>query len=120
MKPSEYFRRQMGACFWFEDDDALIREAIHKIGDDNCMFETDFPHPTRVYPNPVERALETFKDEGDDFKRKIFGGNAVRIYNLPVQYLELPDQSLRRRRSGVIVASPGAIPMSRSASHARQ
>jgi len=28
-------------------------------------------------------ALETFKDEDDDFKRKIFGGNAVRIYNLP-------------------------------------
>ena len=55
MKPTECFRRQMGAWFWFEDNDALIREAIHKIGEDNCMFETDFPHPTCLYPNPVER-----------------------------------------------------------------
>ncbi len=73
----------MGACFWFEDDDALIREAMHKIGDDNGMFETDFPHPTCLYPNSVERALETIKHEDDDLKRRIFGGNAVRIYNLP-------------------------------------
>jgi len=55
MKPSEYFRRQMVACFGFEDNDAMIGEAIHKIGD-NCMFETDFPHPNCLYPNPIERA----------------------------------------------------------------
>ena len=84
------------------------------------MFETDFPHPTCLYPNPVERALETFKDVGDDFKRKIFGGNAVRIYNLPSEYSEQPDQASRRRRSGAIVASPGSMPMSRSALHARR
>lgn len=84
LTPSEYFRRQMGACFWYEDEDALVIEAIKKIGEDNCMFETDFPHPTCLYPSPVERAFEVFKAESDDFKRKVFGGNAARIYNLPI------------------------------------
>lgn len=84
LKPSEYFRRQIGACFWFEDHDALVIQAIKQVGEDNCMFETDFPHPTCLYPNPVERAMQVFEDESDDFKRKVFGGNAKRIYNLPI------------------------------------
>ena len=84
LKPSEYFRRQMGACFWFENDGALIREAIKQVGEDNCMFETDFPHPTCLYPDPVQRALAVFGPESDELKRKVFGANAVRIYNLPL------------------------------------
>ena len=55
LKPSEYFRRQMAACFWFEND--LLIPSIEWLGVDNCLFETDFPHPTCLYPDPVERAL---------------------------------------------------------------
>ena len=50
MKPSEYFRRQVYACFWFENNS--LSEAIRRVGIDNCMFETDFPHPTCLYPTP--------------------------------------------------------------------
>jgi predicted TIM-barrel fold metal-dependent hydrolase len=84
MLPSEYFRRQMGACFWFENDNALIRDSIKQVGEDVCMFETDFPHPTCLYPDPVETVMETFAPETEEFKRKVFGGNAIRIYTLPV------------------------------------
>jgi uncharacterized protein len=80
--PSEYFRRQCAACFWFENE--LLIPAIEYLGEDNCLFETDFPHPTCLYPNPIERALKVFDTQSDEMKKKVFGTNAVRIYNLPV------------------------------------
>jgi predicted TIM-barrel fold metal-dependent hydrolase len=82
LRPSEYFRRQMAACFWFEHD--LLIPSIKWLGEDNCLFETDFPHPTCLYPDPVTRALAVFEDVDDAFRRKAFGENAVRFYSLPV------------------------------------
>lgn len=82
LTPLEYFQRNSGACFWFED--AMLVEAIKYLGPEVCMFESDFPHPTCLYPNPVERALEVFKDESDETKRMVFGGAAANIYNLPL------------------------------------
>jgi predicted TIM-barrel fold metal-dependent hydrolase len=41
MKPSEYFRRQIYACFWFERKG--LRPALDALGEDNVMFESDFP-----------------------------------------------------------------------------
>ncbi len=48
--PSEYFKRQIYGCFWFEDKSLPI--ALEVIGD-NLMWETDFPHPTCQYPGPT-------------------------------------------------------------------
>ncbi|MEY4720276.1 MAG: hypothetical protein RIQ46_1, partial [Pseudomonadota bacterium] len=48
-KPSEYFASNFNACFWFEkgkDAAAMCR----RVGIDNVLFETDFPHPTSLYP----------------------------------------------------------------------
>jgi len=48
--PSEYFRRQVYGCFWFE------RESARRVLDvypDNWLFETDFPHPTSLSDGPV-------------------------------------------------------------------
>ena len=50
MKPSEYFRRQVYGTFWFETDSALAALTLYP---DNCMFETDFPHPTGIAEGPV-------------------------------------------------------------------
>ncbi len=47
--PSEYFRRQIYGCFWFEEQAAL--DAIAQYPD-NIMFETDYPHPTCQHPGP--------------------------------------------------------------------
>jgi predicted TIM-barrel fold metal-dependent hydrolase len=80
--PSEYFRRQCYACFWFETD--LIVESIKYLGVDNCLFETDYPHPTCLYPDPVAHAMRVFSDVDDEFRRKVMGGNAIRAYNLPI------------------------------------
>jgi predicted TIM-barrel fold metal-dependent hydrolase len=82
LTPSEYFRRQCAACFWFEND--LLVECIKYLGVDNCLFETDFPHPTCLYPDPVTRAMKVLDGQTDEFKRKVMGQNAARIYHLPL------------------------------------
>ena len=45
----ELFRRQVYACFRFED--VGPRKLLDDIGVDNVMFEIYFPHPTCLYPS---------------------------------------------------------------------
>lgn len=78
--PREIFKRQIYVCSWFERQNVL--DTARQIGVDNLMFESDFPHPTCLYPNPygyMEQAIEAMTN---DERRKIFGGNAQRVYNL--------------------------------------
>jgi predicted TIM-barrel fold metal-dependent hydrolase len=51
---------------------------------DNCMFETDFPHPTCLYPDPLSRVAVTLADVDHDFRAKVLSGNAARVYSLPL------------------------------------
>jgi predicted TIM-barrel fold metal-dependent hydrolase len=83
MKPSEYFKRQMYACFWFESGRALLDD-IERAGIDNCMFETDFPQPTCLYPQPFNAIAATFDESDVDWlvREKLLGGNAARVYNI--------------------------------------
>jgi predicted TIM-barrel fold metal-dependent hydrolase len=82
MKPSEYFRRQIYACFWFERKG--LKPAIDALGEDNLMFESDFPHPTCLYPEPVDYVAHTLSDLNTGVRRKIMSANAARVYSLPV------------------------------------
>ena len=79
-RPSEYFRDQMFASFWFEK--VATSKMLDIIGPDNVMFETDFPHPTALYPDPQAHLLEAL--EGVDMVnvRKVLQENAERCYNL--------------------------------------
>jgi predicted TIM-barrel fold metal-dependent hydrolase len=82
MKPSDYFKRQVYGCFWFENSD-LVAD-VERVGWDKCMFETDFPHPTCLYPDPltdIGRALESVPFE---LRRKVLSGNAAHVYNIDV------------------------------------
>ncbi|UUZ62843.1 amidohydrolase [Polaromonas sp. P1-6] len=53
--PSEFFKRQFYGCFWFEQD--TLKPAIEKLGADNILYETDFPHPTSMSPGPCTSAV---------------------------------------------------------------
>jgi hypothetical protein len=55
--PSEYFARNLYACYWFEQ--VAPRRLIDKIGADNVMFETDFPHPTSLYGDEVHARVQS-------------------------------------------------------------
>jgi predicted TIM-barrel fold metal-dependent hydrolase len=82
MAPIDYFRRQVYACFWFEAEN--LAAAVRRVGIDNVMFETDFPHPTCLYPSPLERTAAVLADFTDEERRKMFSGNAARLYNVPL------------------------------------
>jgi predicted TIM-barrel fold metal-dependent hydrolase len=78
LKPSEYFQRNFYACFWFEQQN--LSETLRRVGIDNCLFETDFPHPTGLYPidNLEARLVGLTREE----RAKVLGGNAARLYNI--------------------------------------
>ena len=81
-KPSEYFRDHFFACFWFEK--SAPKNLIDDIGEDNVLFETDFPHPTCLYPDVLGYAEEVSSGWSDERKRKIFQDNAAELYNIPL------------------------------------
>lgn len=80
--PSEYFRSNMYATFWFENNRNKLPDLIEAVGEDSILFETDFPHPTCLYPDPlgtVEAKMSTLSPEA---RRKIMGENARQLYRL--------------------------------------
>ena len=78
-EPSFYWHRQMGATF--EEDEFGIANR-HKLGVDNLMWATDYPHPDSTWPES-QQVIEThFKDVPIEEARQIIGGNAARFYGL--------------------------------------
>jgi predicted TIM-barrel fold metal-dependent hydrolase len=78
----ERFRRSVSACVFFEREDLV--ETIRKVGADNVMFETDFPHPACLYPNGLDYLAEPIAELTPEERFKVFSGNAARIYNIEV------------------------------------
>ncbi|MFT7599810.1 MAG: putative TIM-barrel fold metal-dependent hydrolase [Acidimicrobiales bacterium] len=82
MKPSDYFRRQFFGTFWFES--AMVKAAIDFLGPDCLMFETDFPHPTCLYPRDDLRLATTLSELEPDVITKVMQDNASKLYKIPV------------------------------------
>lgn len=80
LRPSEYFRRQIYGSFWFEDD---VGPALERLGPDNLMFETDFPHATCLYPAVREQKERTLGKLEPSVQRKLLYETASRVYQLP-------------------------------------
>jgi predicted TIM-barrel fold metal-dependent hydrolase len=79
-KPSEYFRSNFYACFWFEQQD--ISHTLRQVGIDNVLFETDFPHPTGLYP--IENLEGRLGDLTAAERAKVLCGNAAKLYHIAV------------------------------------
>lgn len=81
MLPSEYFARNVYACYWFEQTGP--RRLIDKVGVDNILFETDFPHPTSLYGDEVhDRIRDGLDDCEPEVRRKILWENAQKLYRV--------------------------------------
>jgi predicted TIM-barrel fold metal-dependent hydrolase len=80
--PSEYFRDNWFATFWFETGRGDLQHLIDAVGEDKVMFETDFPHPTCLHPNPVEKVSEKIATLRPETQRKVMGDNARTLYRL--------------------------------------
>jgi predicted TIM-barrel fold metal-dependent hydrolase len=81
-KPSEYFRSNMYATFWFENGQNNLPALIETVGEDCILFETDFPHPTCLYPSPLETVHAKMETLAPATRAKIFGENARKLYRL--------------------------------------
>lgn len=84
--PSEFFRRQIYACFWFER--AMLPPAA-ELYPDNLMYETDFPHPTSMSPGPAtiaqhprRYAAEALGSLPAETIGKLLHDNAARVYRV--------------------------------------
>jgi len=79
--PSEYFTRNIYACYWFEQ--TAPRRLIDKVGVDNILFETDFPHPTSLYGEEVHARIKGgLSDCTEEVRRKILWGNGQKLYKV--------------------------------------
>ena len=81
-RPSEYFATNFHCCFWFEKRD--VSSVIARVGVDNVLFETDFPHPTCLYPVSTEAVAQSLGGLDEGQVRKVLGGNAAQLYDLPL------------------------------------
>lgn len=79
-RPWQYFRDHFMCSFWFETVGPKL--LLETIGYDNVMFETDFPHPTSLYPGVQAHLKNVFADHGYDIAKKVLQDNPSRFYNL--------------------------------------
>ena len=80
--PSEYFKDHWYATFWFERNRGDVAYLIDAVGEDNVLFETDYPHPTCLYPSPLETIEEKMLTLRPEARRKVMGENATKLYRL--------------------------------------
>ena len=81
--PSEFFARNVYGCYWFEQ--VAPRRLIDKVGVDNILFETDFPHPTSLFGDEVHRRIAGGLDEcPPETRHKILWDNAQKLYKVEV------------------------------------
>jgi predicted TIM-barrel fold metal-dependent hydrolase len=80
--PSEYFRSNMYATFWFENNRNNLPALIDAVGEDSILFETDFPHPTCLYPSPLDTVKQKMSTLPVETQKKIYGENARKLYRL--------------------------------------
>jgi len=81
-RPMEYFRSNMYATFWFEKNLGYLQHLVDTVGEDNILFETDYPHPTCLYPAPLEIVADKMKTISPQAQRKIMGENGKKLYRL--------------------------------------
>jgi uncharacterized protein len=76
----EMFRKGIYGTFWFEHAGPQL--LLDYLGADNVMWETDFPHPTCLYPSPAERSAKALAGIEHSKVRKIMQDNAAQLYRI--------------------------------------
>ena len=79
-KPSFYFHRNIFVTFIDEPDPVQLLR--HRIGVENMMWSSDYPHPVSSWPRSkelIERSMATIPEDERDL---ILSGNAARVWNL--------------------------------------
>jgi len=80
MRPSEYFHRQVYACYFYEE--YAPRHLLDVIGVDNVLFETDYPHPVCLYGNVRSKIRGGLADQPDAVAHQLLWANAASLYGV--------------------------------------
>jgi predicted TIM-barrel fold metal-dependent hydrolase len=79
-RSKEYFAKNFWVSYWFED--YAPKHMLEEIGVDRVMFETDFPHPTSLYPGVQDKLVETLGGYDYAIRKRVLEQNAAELYNL--------------------------------------
>jgi uncharacterized protein len=82
LRPKEYFKRHFWVSYWFED--YAPRNMLEEIGVDRVMFETDYPHPTSLYPGVQDKLVATLGEYDYETRKRVLERNAAELYNLSI------------------------------------
>jgi predicted TIM-barrel fold metal-dependent hydrolase len=77
--PSTYYFDHVYSCFF---KDAVGVRLLDLVGEDNVMFETDYPHQDGTWPHSRQAAAEQFGHLTDTQIRKLARGNAINLFGL--------------------------------------
>jgi len=77
-RPTEYFKNNFFIAF--RGDEPTMKAAIDIVGDDNFLWDTDYPHPDGTFPWGIEAIIR--QPIAAESKRKILWDNAVRAFGL--------------------------------------
>jgi predicted TIM-barrel fold metal-dependent hydrolase len=78
-RPSTYYYEHIYSTFF---KDAVGVSLLDKVGEDNAIFETDYPHQDGTWPYSREQAAEQFSHLSDELIYKLARGNAIRLLGL--------------------------------------
>jgi uncharacterized protein len=57
---------------------------LEDVGINNVLIETDIPHPTCLYPNPMEHFSRVLAGVGPDAVKRVLQDNAAELYKIPI------------------------------------
>ncbi|NQZ95777.1 MAG: amidohydrolase [Myxococcales bacterium] len=86
MLPSEYFARQVYACYFFEE--YAPAHLLDRIPAENVLFETDYPHPVCLYGNVREKIDAGLGEAKPEIRSKLLFDNSARLYKI-----DAPDRA---------------------------
>jgi uncharacterized protein len=78
--PSAYFHRNVFLTFIDEPD--VVFHARNRLGIENVMWSSDYPHPVSSWPNSQATVDKMFSDTTPEERRLIVSGNAARVWQL--------------------------------------
>ncbi len=79
--PSSYYQGRVFSCF-FSDESGVAQ--LDKIGEDQVLFETDYPHESGSFPKAPEVAAKELGHLDAAVQEKILRGNAIKLLRLPL------------------------------------
>lgn len=80
--PSTYYYRNVVSCF-FKDPVGVA--LLDRVGEDNVVFETDYPHQDGTWPNSRQAAADQFGHLDQRLIDKIARGNAIDLLGLDLR-----------------------------------